>query len=66
MASVPADVEGDEKYRPSQEKADDVRVERSESLDGLPDPDAGKSDEERKKIVRNPLAGCLCLSPQTS
>ncbi|OCT49698.1 putative transporter [Cladophialophora carrionii] len=52
MSSLPHDVEIQDGDRFSHEKDQEVRIERSESLDGLPDPDAGKSDEERKKIDR--------------
>lgn len=49
MAAHQQDVEvhGNEK-----EEQQDFRVERSESLVSLPDPDAGKSEAERAKIVR--------------
>lgn len=52
MASVPKDVENtdSQSYR---EKNEEIRIERSESLDGLPDPDVGKSEAERRKIVRS-------------
>jgi hypothetical protein len=33
------------------EKAADLFIERSEDVNELPDPDAGKSDEERAAIV---------------
>jgi len=33
------------------EKAGTLYIERSEDLNDLPDPDAGKSDEERAAIV---------------
>lgn len=47
------DVEVNAKSSSPEEKADerDIRVERSESLVSLPDPDAGKSDAERAAIV---------------
>jgi hypothetical protein len=56
MASLAHDVEVKDGDLPSHEKDQEIRIERSESLDGLPDPDAGKTDEERKKIV--------CFSPR--
>ena len=37
---------------PLGEKPVEVHVERSESLHELPDPDAGKTEEERREIVR--------------
>lgn len=55
MAGPQKDAEYNNPSPPSERKEShdqDVRIERSESLDGLPDPDAGKSDEERAKIVR--------------
>ena len=51
MPSIPNEVEKGEDHRLSHDKEHESRVERSESLDGLPDPDAGKSNEERAKIV---------------
>lgn len=53
MANLQRDAEYNNSPAESSEKEHDdvVRIERSESLDGLPDPDAGKSPEERAKIV---------------
>jgi hypothetical protein len=51
MASATGEAEKGNDFGSTHEKDHEFRVERSESLDGLPDPDAGKSDEERKKIV---------------
>jgi hypothetical protein len=53
------DVEVNDNSSTPEEKAEDqdIRIERSESLVSLPDPDAGKSDAERAKIV--------CLMPSS-
>lgn len=40
-----------EEGHPRSEKAAALFIERSEDLNELPDPDAGKSDEERAAIV---------------
>lgn len=39
------------------EKPGDIFIERSEDLNALEDPDAGKSDEERAAIVSHKI-GC--------
>ena len=55
MAAHHRDVEVNHNSNSLDEKVDDgqdIRLERSESLVSLPDPDAGKSDAERAKIVR--------------
>ena len=59
MASLPAEDKKSDNHSLSREKSQEICIERSESLDGLPDPDAGKSDEERKKIVWFPVAVSL-------
>lgn len=41
--------------------ASDVSSSGAGEYDDLPDPDAGKSDEERAKLVSLPLSSLLCL-----
>lgn len=45
------EVNGNSNSLNEKDEEQDFRVERSESLVSLPDPDAGKSEAERAKIV---------------